>query len=173
MFSIFAVTMNTMQFVALFFNLAVLLSFSSALGTFETVTLNGALTVPLLSAAAGSLATPLAVLGVIKLGAAALLALALLGPKEEESYGYEEQSSGYGRYRRRHTRALVEPAREVGAPAELGANDGRQRIEFGSPLHQRLWLRGAAQEAEGRTSVELDVRLFETRQGDTPLNVFK
>lgn len=90
--------MNTLQFAFLFFNVALLLGLSSALGSFETVTLNGALTVPLLSASgAGSLATPLAVLGVLKLGAAALLALTLLKPAEEEEY-YEP--SGYGHYRR-------------------------------------------------------------------------
>ena len=69
--------MNSKQFLVLFFNLALLMGVHG-IGAFSAVALNGALTIPLLSATAGTLATPLAVLGVLKLGAAALYALGYL-----------------------------------------------------------------------------------------------
>ena len=81
------------------------------LGTLSTVALNGALTIPLLTATAGTLAAPLAVLGVLKLGAAALFALGYLGDDDGE---YAEES-GYGRiFRRRHRRDVE----EIEAPNE-------------------------------------------------------
>ena len=101
--------MNSKIFAVLFLHAAVCLTFSEAIffGTgagITTVALNGATTIPLVSATAGTLATPLAVLGVLKLGAAALLALTLLGGQEEEEYA----PSGYGKFRRRHRRDAAE-----------------------------------------------------------------
>ena len=87
--------MNPKQLFGITLVSCALVGLSTALGTFEVITLNGALTIPLLAATAGSLATPLAVLGVLKLGAAALFLLGGLGKGEEEEYGYEAQSSGY------------------------------------------------------------------------------
>lgn len=99
--------MNAFQFSILFFALAVLGSVEAVFGTLSTVTLNNALTVPLLSGTVGTLATPLAVLGVLKLGAAALLALGLLGSggSEEEEY-YEPASSGYTYHRSKRSTVL-------------------------------------------------------------------
>ena len=86
--------MNSKAFLALFFN-AALLGCVNGLGTFTTVAYNGALTIPLLSATAGTFGTAIAVLGVLKLGAAALLLASTLD-QEEEGYGYK---------RRRYTRS--------------------------------------------------------------------
>ena len=103
--------MNAKIFAVLFVHAAVCLTFSEAIffGTgagITTVALNGATTIPLVSATAGTLATPLAVLGVLKLGAAALYALGYLGGGDDEEEYYEPASSGYGyRTKRRHRRA--------------------------------------------------------------------
>ena len=85
--------MNTKQFMILFLNVALLgmanaIFFGTGAATAGTslINLNGALTLPLASATAGTLATPLAVLGALKLGAVALLALGLLGNDDD---GYE------------------------------------------------------------------------------------
>lgn len=94
--------MNTKTFIALFFNAAILAGVQG-FGSLTTIAYNGALTIPLLSATAGTFGTALAVLGVLKLGAAALLLARSLGGEEE---GYET-SSGYG-YRRRYARSAVE-----------------------------------------------------------------
>ena len=73
--------MNTKAFLALFFNAAVLAGVNG-FGSFTTVAYNGALTIPLLSATAGTFGTAIAVLGVLKLGAAALLLASTLGGGE-------------------------------------------------------------------------------------------
>lgn len=93
--------MNSKAFLVLFFA-AIMVFGVHGFGTLTTVAYNGALTIPLLSATAGTFGTAIAVLGALKLGAAALLlASSLKG--EEETY----ESSGYG-YKRRFTRATVE-----------------------------------------------------------------
>ena len=108
--------MNSKIFAVLFLHAAVCLTFSEAIffGTgagITTVALNGATTIPLVSATAGTLATPLAVLGVLKLGAAALYALGYLGGGDDEEEYYEQPSSGYGyRTKRRHIRSATEAA---------------------------------------------------------------
>jgi len=65
--------MNSKAFITLFFAVAIF-GAAHGLGTLTTVAYNGALTIPLLAATAGTgLGTAIAVLGVLKLGAAALL----------------------------------------------------------------------------------------------------
>jgi hypothetical protein len=85
--------MNSKAFLALFFSCATF-SAVNGIGSFTTVAMNGALSIPLLSATAGTFGTAIAVLGVLKLGAAALL-LAQQTASETEAYDT---------YRRRHTR---------------------------------------------------------------------
>jgi len=90
--------MNSKAFMTLFFTV-VFIGLAHGLGALTTVVSGGAVTVPLLVAGAGfgpaGLSTMLAVLGVLKLGAAALLlGSTALG-------GGEEAASGYG-YRSRH-----------------------------------------------------------------------
>jgi len=82
--------MNSKAFLALFFN-AVAWTAVNGIGSFTTVAYNGALTIPLLSATAGTFGTAIAVLGVLKLGAAALLLASTLGGEEEEGYGYKRR----------------------------------------------------------------------------------
>jgi len=91
--------MNSKAFLALFFN-ACLMVGVNGFGSLTTVAYNGALTVPLLSATAGTFGTAIAVLGVLKLGAAALLLASSLGEEEDEGYGYQK--------RRRYTRSAVD-----------------------------------------------------------------
>jgi hypothetical protein len=65
--------MNSKAFMVLFFAVAII-GAVHGFGTLTTVAYEGALTIPLLAASAGSgLGTAIAVLGVLKLGAAALL----------------------------------------------------------------------------------------------------
>ena len=85
--------MNSKAFLALFFSCATF-SAVNGIGSFTTVAMNGALSIPLLSATAGTFGTAIAVLGVLKLGAAALL-LAQQTASETEAYDTS---------RRRHTR---------------------------------------------------------------------
>jgi hypothetical protein len=67
--------MNSWAFNIFFFAVA-LFGMAQSLGTLTTVAFDGALTIPLLAASAGTgLGTAIAVLGVLKLGAAALLLL--------------------------------------------------------------------------------------------------
>merc|ERR1711863_178014 len=87
--------MNSKAFLALFFNAAILAGVNG-LGSFTTVAYNGALSIPLLAATSGTFGTAIAVLGVLKLGAAALLLASTLNEEEEAGYGYK---------RRRHQRA--------------------------------------------------------------------
>ena len=82
--------MNSKAFLALFFN-ACLMVGVNGFGSLTTVAYNGALTVPLLSATAGTFGTAIAVLGVLKLGAAALLLASSLGEEEDEGYGYQKR----------------------------------------------------------------------------------
>jgi len=78
--------MNSKAFLALFFSCASMVAVNG-FGSFTTVAYQGALSIPLLSASAGTFGTAIAVLGVLKLGAAALL-LAQQGEVEEYSpYG--------------------------------------------------------------------------------------
>jgi hypothetical protein len=87
--------MNSKAFLVLFFNVATLLAVNG-LGSLTTVAYNGALSIPLLAATSGTFGTAIAVLGVLKLGAAALLLASTLNEEEEAGYGYK---------RRRHQRA--------------------------------------------------------------------
>jgi len=67
--------MNSKAFMVFFFAVA-LFGMVQSFGTLTTVAFDGALTIPLLAASAGTgLGTAIAVLGVLKLGAAALLLL--------------------------------------------------------------------------------------------------
>jgi len=83
--------MNSKAFLALFFN-AVAWTAVNGIGSFTTVAYNGALTIPLLAATSGTFGTAIAVLGVLKLGAAALLLASSLGGEEaDEGYGYKRR----------------------------------------------------------------------------------
>merc|ERR1712209_320021 len=82
--------MNSKAFLALFFN-AVSWAAVHGIGSFTTVAYQGALTIPLLAATSGTFGTAIAVLGVLKLGAAALLLASSLGGEEEEGYGYKRR----------------------------------------------------------------------------------
>merc|ERR1711860_391856 len=88
------IKMNSKAFLALFFN-AISWAAVHGIGSFTTVAYQGALTIPLLAATSGTFGTAIAVLGVLKLGAAALLLASSLGGEEEE---------GYGKYKRRYAR---------------------------------------------------------------------
>ena len=89
--------MNSKAFLALFFNAAILAGVNG-LGSFTTVAYNGALSIPLLAATSGTFGTAIAVLGLLKLGAAALI---LAGSAAEEP-----AAEGYG-YKRRHQRSAT------------------------------------------------------------------
>jgi len=78
--------MNSKAFLALFF--LGLLAFVQGFGTLTTVAYNGALTIPLLSATAGTFGTAIALIGVLKLGAAALLLASAAQEPADEGYGY-------------------------------------------------------------------------------------
>ena len=94
------INMNSKQFLVLFASVAIMKIVDC---TLDPVVVNGlAVNLPLISATAGTLSLPLAVLGVLKLAAALKLSgvtLATLKGGEEETY--EEPHSGYGRYRAR------------------------------------------------------------------------
>lgn len=81
--------MNSAFFLALFFLACIVCT--NAFGTLTTVAYNGALTIPLLSATTGTIGLPLAVLGALKLGAAALLLASLGGQSEESGYGQRKR----------------------------------------------------------------------------------
>lgn len=90
--------MNSKQFSIFFF---CSLFFAGANAIFGAVT-TPALAIPLLSGAVGTFATPIAVLGALKLAAAALIAggfIAINGFGDDEEVYHE--SSGYGHHRRR------------------------------------------------------------------------
>ena len=71
--------MNSLAFTVFFFAVA-LFGMVQSFGTLTTVAFDGALTIPLLAASAGTgLGTAIAVLGVLKLGAAALLLASTAG----------------------------------------------------------------------------------------------
>jgi hypothetical protein len=89
--------MNTQAFLALFFS--ALFACVSGFGSLTTVVYNGALTIPLLAATTGTFGTALAVLGVLKLGAAALLLAASLRSNDDQGYEYRK---------RRYQRSAVE-----------------------------------------------------------------
>lgn len=73
--------MNSKAFMVFFFAVA-LFGMVQSFGTLTTVAFDGALTIPLLAASAGTgLGTAIAVLGVLKLGAAALLLLSSQGAR--------------------------------------------------------------------------------------------
>ena len=93
--------MNTKAFLALFFNACLFLGVNG-FGSLTTVAYEGALTIPLLTASAGTFGTAIAVLGVLKLGAAALLLASSLGGEEEDA--------GYGYKKRRYQRHAPEVA---------------------------------------------------------------
>lgn len=95
--------MNTKQFLSLFLS-ATLFLLADGFGSISTVAYNGALTIPLLSGSVGTFALPLAVLGVIKLGAAALLA-GTFAAAGSDSIGFGQRS-----FRGRQKRSAVEEA---------------------------------------------------------------
>ena len=83
--------MNSMAFMVFFFAVA-LFGMVQSFGTLTTVAYEGALTIPLLAASAGTgLGTAIAVLGVLKLGAAALL---LLSSEGARSSSRSQRSAG-------------------------------------------------------------------------------
>ena len=83
--------MNSKAFLALFFNAAILAGVNG-LGSFTTVAYNGALSIPLLAATSGTFGTAIAVLGLLKLGAAALiLAGSAAEAPADEGYGYRSR----------------------------------------------------------------------------------
>jgi len=114
--------MNSKAFLALFF--LGLLAFVQGFGTLTTVAYNGALTIPLLSATAGTFGTAIALIGVLKLGAAALL---LASAAEEPA------AEGYEGYRRRHTRAAVD-AVSNDKDALFGLIKSMDQLECGKSL---------------------------------------
>ncbi|TRY78489.1 hypothetical protein TCAL_06172 [Tigriopus californicus] len=92
--------MNSKQFAIFFF---CSLLFVGANALFGAVT-TPALAIPLLSGAVGTFATPIAVLGALKLAAAALIAggfIAINGFGDDHDDEYYHESSGYGHHRRR------------------------------------------------------------------------
>ena len=91
--------MNSKQFLVLFASVAIL---NIADCTLDPVVVQGlAVHLPLISASAGALSLPLAVLGVLKLAAALKLSgvslASLKGSITGGQQGYAEPSSGYGR----------------------------------------------------------------------------
>ena len=86
-----SLNMNSMAFMVFFFAVA-LFGMVQSFGTLTTVAYEGALTIPLLAASAGTgLGTAIAVLGVLKLGAAALL---LLSSEGARSSSRSQRSAG-------------------------------------------------------------------------------
>ena len=99
--------MNTKQFITAFMMVATVVSVQG-LGDLAAVTLNGALTLPLLAATSGTFGTALAVLGALKLGAAALfLASQLKAPEEASSYESASSYHGYRQKRAAHQSATA------------------------------------------------------------------
>jgi len=86
--------MNSKAFMTLFFTVA-LVGLVHGIGSLTTVVSGGAVTVPLLSSLTGlgpgGLATALAVLGVLKLGAAAILGGVIAAGGEPAASGYEKR----------------------------------------------------------------------------------
>lgn len=86
--------MNSKAFMTLFFTVA-LVGLVHGIGSLTTVVSGGAVTVPLLSSLTGlgpgGLATALAVLGVLKLGAAAILGGVIAAGGEAPASGYEKR----------------------------------------------------------------------------------
>lgn len=77
--------MNSKAFMVFFFAVA-LFGMVQSFGTLTTVAYEGALTIPLLAASAGTgLGTAIAVLGILKLGAAALLLLSSQAARSQRS----------------------------------------------------------------------------------------
>jgi len=95
--------MNSKQFLVLFASVAIMKIVDC---TLDPIVVNGlAVNLPLISATAGTLSLPLAVLGILKLAAALKLSgVTLATLKGGNSETYEEPSSGYGRYRARSLR---------------------------------------------------------------------
>ena len=114
--------MNSKAFVALFFN-ACLLACVQGLGTLTTVAYNGALSIPLLAASAGTFGTAIAVLGVIKLAAAALL----LSAGEEAAKAQTFRS-------RRVQRSAVDAAVTSDKDALFGLIRAMDNLECGKSL---------------------------------------
>jgi len=86
--------MNSKAFMTLFFTVA-FIGLVHGIGSLTTVVSGGAVTVPLLSSLTGlgpgGLATALAVLGVLKLGAAAILGGVIAAGGAGEASGYEKR----------------------------------------------------------------------------------
>jgi len=135
--------MNSKAFVALFFN-ACLLACVQGLGTLTTVAYNGALSIPLLAASAGTFGTAIAVLGVIKLAAAALL----LSAGEEAAKAQTFRS-------RRVQRSAVDAAVTSDKDALFGLIRAMDNLECGKSLICEL-------EAQNENELEADEALILT-----------
>merc|ERR1712088_1193343 len=136
--------MNSKAFLALFFNAAILAGVNG-LGSFTTVAYNGALSIPLLAATSGTFGTAIAVLGLLKLGAAALI---LAGSAAE----------GYG-YKRRHQRSATMASSPDGLFALIRSMD---MYECGKSLVCEL---EAKKEGELLEDETLIMSLFSDRKG--------
>jgi len=141
--------MNSKAFLALFFNAAILAGVNG-LGSFTTVAYNGALSIPLLAATSGTFGTAIAVLGLLKLGAAALI---LAGSAAEEP-----AAEGYG-YKRRHQRSATMASSPDGLFALIRSMD---MYECGKSLVCEL---EAKKEGELLEDETLIMSLFSDRKG--------
>lgn len=142
--------MNSKAFLALFFNAAILAGVNG-LGSFTTVAYNGALSIPLLAATSGTFGTAIAVLGLLKLGAAALILASSAAPAaEEEGYGYRS---------RRHQRSAESATSPDGLFALIRSMD---MYECGKSLICEL---EAKKEGELLEDETLIMTLFSDRKG--------
>merc|ERR1711936_284975 len=133
--------MNSKAFLALFFNAAILAGVNG-LGSSTTVAYNGALSIPLLAATSGTFGTAIAVLGLLKLGAAA----------------EEPAAEGYG-YKRRHQRSATMASSPDGLFALIRSMD---MYECGKSLVCEL---EAKKEGELLEDETLIMSLFSDRKG--------
>lgn len=141
--------MNSKAFLALFFNAAILAGVNG-LGSFTTVAYNGALSIPLLAATSGTFGTAIAVLGLLKLGAAALILASSAAPAAEEGYGYRS---------RRHQRSAESATSPDGLFALIRSMD---MYECGKSLICEL---EAKKEGELLEDETLIMTLFSDRKG--------
>merc|ERR1739846_293684 len=142
--------MNSKAFLALFFNAAILAGVNG-LGSFTTVAYNGALSIPLLAATSGTFGTAIAVLGLLKLGAAALI---LAGSAAEAP-----ADEGYGYRSRRHQRSAESATSPDGLFALARSMD---MYECGKSLVCEL---EAKKEGELLEDETLILSLFSDRKG--------
>jgi len=145
--------MNTKAFLALFFNACLFLGVNG-FGSLTTVAYEGALTIPLLAASSGTFGTAIAVLGVLKLGAAALLLASTLG-------GGEEEETGYGYKKRRFQRHAPEVAVTSDKDALFALIRSMDTLECGKALVCEL---EAQNEGELSQDEALILTLFSDRK---------